>query len=63
MTEECTVCGKPFEATAPVPGFGRPQLYCSARCKQRAYVERHGGTVWASEQRRRNRANKNRRIP
>jgi len=33
----CSTCARPLEHR---PGPGRPRRYCSAACRQRAYVER-----------------------
>ncbi|WP_242910523.1 MerR family transcriptional regulator [Actinomadura terrae] len=39
-TRLCAVCREPL----PPPGRGRPRLYCSGRCRQRA----HRGCTWPS---------------
>ncbi|AQZ68931.1 TetR family transcriptional regulator [[Actinomadura] parvosata subsp. kistnae] len=38
--ETCQECGKPLEPTAP---SGRPRVYCSRACQQRAYRKRKDG--------------------
>jgi len=50
---ECAGCGQ--RLPRPLPGSGRPMIYCSPACRQRAYRARGGrasGTTGAERRRR-----------